>query len=251
MLTSLTVPRTVTCALFVLAAAAARAQSPAPDPLRPAREAARAGRVDDALAALLRAAENGFFGMAALEKDPDLAAVRSHPRFAEVRRVVDRNLRPCVYQPEYRALDFWVGEWDVRPRGAAEGTRPSRSRIELIEDQCVVYEAYSNPAGYSGRSFNAYQPEAKRWEQFWVDNKGARHHYVGEARDGNLYYEADGVRAGGPSSPPAKVRMTFFNQGQDQVRQLGEQSTDGGRTWSVTYDLVYRRRPASAESVRP
>jgi hypothetical protein len=39
--------------------------------------------------------------------------------------------------------------------------------------------------------------------------------------------------------------MTFFNQGKDQVRQLGEQSTDGGQTWTVSYDLTYRRRPPS------
>jgi hypothetical protein len=245
------VRRSAVCALCFLAAAAARAQSPPPDPLGPAREAARAGRLDDAIAALMKAAEKGFFGLAALENDPELAAVRAHPRFTEVRQAVDRNLRPCVYQPEYRALDFWLGEWDVRPRGAPESAPASRSRIELIEDQCVVYESYTNPAGYSGRSFNAFQPDTKRWEQFWVDNTGARHHYVGQARDGNVYYEAEGVRAGGPSSPPGKARMTFFNQGKDEVRQLGEQSTDGGKTWSVTYDLIYRRRPASVGSGRP
>jgi hypothetical protein len=154
---------------------------------------------------------------------------------------------PCV-GPEHRVLDFWVGEWDVRRTGAPETTPPSRSRIELIEGQCVVYESYSTPAGYSGRSFNAYHPDKKRWEQFWVDNQGGVHQYVGQARDGNMYYEAEGVRTQGPTSPLARVKMTFFNQGKDQVRQLGEQSTDGGKTWSVAYDLTYRRRkPAEAK----
>jgi hypothetical protein len=150
--------------------------------------------------------------------------------------------QPCVGRPEHRALDFWLGDWDVRRTGAPETTPPSHSRIELIEGQCVVYESYSTPAGYSGRSFNAYDAERARWEQFWVDNQGEIHHYVGQARDGNMYYEAEGIRSAGPSSPLAKVRMTFFNQGKDQVRQLGEQSTDGGQTWSVAYDLTYRRR---------
>ena len=39
-----------------------------------------------------------------------------------------------------------------------------------------------------------------------------------------------------------KIRMTFFNQGPDQVRQLGHLSTDGGKTWSVSFDLTYIRK---------
>jgi len=38
--------------------------------------------------------------------------------------------------------------------------------------------------------------------------------------------------------------MTFFNQGKDQVRQLGQTSSDNGKTWTVTYDLTYIRKPA-------
>jgi uncharacterized protein DUF1579 len=164
------------------------------------------------------------------------------------------SARPCADAPEHRQLDFWIGEWEVTPAaGPAAGPGagsspapgpPARSRIELVEDQCVISETYTNAGGYSGRSLNAYHPDRKHWEQFWVDNKGAIHHYVGQLRNGNMYYEAEGVRAAGPSSPLAKVRMTFFPQGPDQVRQLGEQSTDGGQTWTTTYDLIYKRRKA-------
>ena len=38
-------------------------------------------------------------------------------------------------------------------------------------------------------------------------------------------------------------RLTFFDQGPDALRQLSEQSEDGGATWSVEYDLRYRRLP--------
>jgi hypothetical protein len=236
-------------AAFSLLAVPAGAQSPAPSPpdeaspagqFRLAKAHARAGRLAEARAALLRAAERGFFSLPLLESDPDLAALRADAGFAEVRQAVDRNARPCVYKPEHRALDFWVGEWDVRPAGAPDTTPPSRSRIELVEDKCVVAEHYEAPA-YSGRSYNVYNAEGQRWEQFWVDNKGARHHYLGQARDGNLYYEADGVHVYGTPGL-VKLKMTFFNQGPDQVRQLGEQSSDGGRTYTVSYDLTYKRR---------
>jgi hypothetical protein len=179
-----------------------------------------------------------------LDADTDLAAVRAEPAFEPVRQAVDRNARPCVHRPEHRAMDFWVGEWDVRPTGSPDSTPPSRSRIELVEDQCVVAEHYTAP-GYSGRSYNLYDVEQKRWEQFWVDNKGGRHHYQGQARDGNIYYEADGVRVVGTPGL-VKMKMTFFNQGKDQVRQLGEQSSNGGKTYTVSYDLTYtRRKPGS------
>jgi len=55
--------------------------------------------------------------------------------------------------------------------------------------------------------------------------------------DGNLYYEADQFAS------PNKIRMTFFNQGPNQVRQLGHVSTDGGKTWTVSFDLTYVRKP--------
>jgi hypothetical protein len=60
--------------------------------------------------------------------------------------------KPCQDAPENRALDFWIGEWDVRPQGAPAGRPPSRSRIERVEDGCVIAEFYTTPQGYSGRS---------------------------------------------------------------------------------------------------
>jgi hypothetical protein len=150
--------------------------------------------------------------------------------------------RPCVNAPVHRAFDFWVGEWDVRPSGKPEQP-PSHSRIEKIEDGCVIYEQYTTPQGYSGRSFNAYHPEKKEWQQFWVDNTGGIHHYRGQARDGNLYYEAEAVAL--PGEPvPVRMKMTFLNLGKDKVRQFFEKSSDGGKTWQPSWDLVYtRKRP--------
>jgi len=36
-------------------------------------------------------------------------------------------------------------------------------------------------------------------------------------------------------------RLSFFPLAPDDVRQLGEHTEDGGRTWKVDYDLGYRR----------
>ena len=103
---------------------------------------------------------------------------------------------------------------------------------------------FTTPQGYSGRSINAYDAVKKRWQQTWMDNQGGVHNYVGQARDGNLYYEAEGVYVPGQAGL-VKAKMTFFNQGRDKVRQLGEQSVDDGKTWTTAYDLIYTRRGSS------
>jgi hypothetical protein len=41
---------------------------------------------------------------------------------------------------------------------------------------------------------------------------------------------------------PQARKMTFSKLGPDKVRQLGEMSTDGGKTWTVAYDLIYVRK---------
>jgi hypothetical protein len=148
--------------------------------------------------------------------------------------------RPCANAADHRAFDFWIGEWDVRPAAKPEQP-PSHSRIEKIEDGCVILEQYTTPQGYSGRSFNAYDPAKKEWQQFYVDNAGGIHHYRGQAKDGNLYYEAAAVDLPGEKAP-VRLKMTFFNLGKDKVRQFFEKSKDGGRTWEKSWDLIYTRR---------
>ena len=225
---------------------AARLGAPAAGPVqfRLAKAHARTGSVPGALAALRQAAEGGFGLVASVDADADLAPVRADAGFAAVRTAIDRNARPCRFWPESRQLDFWIGEWDVTQTGVPAGVNASHSRIESVENGCVIAEYYDTPLGYAGRSYNAYEPNRKRWEQFWVDNVGGVHHYSGTGRDGNMYYEAEFTPPG--AKAPTRNKMTFFNQGPDQVRQLGEQSTDGGHTWAVTYDLTYRRRRSGA-----
>ena len=145
--------------------------------------------------------------------------------------------QPCT-APEHRQFDFWIGDWQVhKPDGSFVGI----NRITREYGGCVIHERYATGRGYSGESLNAYDANKKHWEQFYVDNAGGLNHFIGHGRDGNMYFEGDFPPAG--KTEPVKNKMTFFAQGKDQVRQLGEQSTDGGKTWTVTYDLTYRRRP--------
>jgi hypothetical protein len=147
--------------------------------------------------------------------------------------------QPCEGDANFRKFDFWVGDWDVQPTGKPRAPQGAFSHVERILSGCVILENWeprSGPGG-AGKSFNIYNSSTKKWEQYWVDASGQITHYFGEFRDdGNLYYEADQFGS------TNKLRMTFFNQGKDQVRQLGHLSKDGGKTWTVSFDLTYIRK---------
>lgn len=44
-----------------------------------------------------------------------------------------------------------------------------------------------------------------------------------------------------PQGAPARTRLNFQALGPDEVRQWGELSTDGGTTWTPTFDFLYLR----------
>lgn len=214
--------------------------------VRVAKSAARLGEPDRAFGALQRAVAGGFSNGALLASDPDLALLAKDARFAETATAVDRNARPCHYVPEFRQFDFWVGEWDVRQNGAPTTTPAPSSRIEIIESECVVLETYTTPGPYSGRSFNVYDRERRHWRQVYVDTQGRMTDYVGVLRDGNLYFTAEGVVV--PGSPGlAKVKMTFFDEGPNRVRQLVEQSVDEGAHWQTVFDGIYTRKGSAGK----
>jgi hypothetical protein len=157
----------------------------------------------------------------------------SSPAAAQAPTLVES--RPCKESPQYRGMDFWVGEWEVE---TAQGKPAGSSKIELILDGCIVLENWTGRNGYAGKSFNLYHSDSSKWEQLWVDNQGQLTRYEGEAKSGDIFYRTESV---GPGGKKTLRRMTFFQKGPD-VRQLGETSTDGGATWTVEYDLLYKRK---------
>lgn len=163
-----------------------------------------------------------------------LALAVSTPALAQTQPPPPRS---CEQDPAFRKFDFWVGDWDVQPTGAPRAPVGASSRVEKILNGCVIFENWEPGPGGAGKSFNIYNSVTKKWEQYWVDATGRITHYIGEFRDdGNLYYEAEQF------GTTHRIRMTFFNQGPDQVRQLGHITRDGGKTWNVTFDLTYIRK---------
>ena len=208
---------------------------------RLARAYAKSGKTELALTELEALAAAGFANTAVLSM-PDLDGLRELPRFKAFESRVNTNATPCANDLRFHSFDFWIGEWDVQPTGSARAPI-GQGATSIVESQlsgCVVQENWiPNGKNAMGKSFNIYNTVTKLWEQYYVDTRGTITHYKGAFKDdGNLYFEADQPATG------ARVRMTFFNQGPNQVRQLGHISTDGGKTWTVTFDLTYLRKPA-------
>lgn len=195
---------------------------------------ARLGQKDAAFAALDRALTGGFTNTALIKSDPDFQTLRGDPRLEKAIAKAERNARPCSFDPEFRQFDFWIGEWDVTSGGATVG----QSRVELILEQCVLLENWESASGSSGKSFNLYDRETKKWRQTWVDSSGSINDYSGGLKDGAMVLTATTVT---PAGKKAKQRMTFTKVAPDRVRQFIEQTEDGKR-WTVVFDGLYAPR---------
>jgi len=143
---------------------------------------------------------------------------------------------PCRSAPEYRQLDFWIGEWSVT---TAAGQPAGESSIQQILGDCIVFENWKGANGFEGKSFNLFNRRTKKWEQVWVDVVGSIRKFAGELRDGKLHYVAEDVS---PQGQPILIRMILSPEGTGRVRQLSEWSGDGGNTWQPRYDFVYTRK---------
>lgn len=190
-------------------------------------------------ASLESAVKQGYADPDNLQSDPNLAALRSDPRFAKIVEQAKKNQRPCAYAAENRQFDFWLGEWEV---STTQGGVPAgNSKIELILEDCVVQENWkSQSSTYAGKSYNIYNAALKRWEQYWVDNVGGNIFFYGGLKDGVMDYWTDELRQ--PDGTKLKRHLQFIKLGPDTVRQFSQGSSDGGKTWKVEYDFMYRRK---------
>lgn len=198
------------------------------------------GNAEGAFAELKRATDAGLAVLpVSADTDPVLGRLKTDRRFGEFLAAVDRNAHPCLHNPKHAEFDFWLGEWEVRPRGQA-AAMPSTNVITKIHDGCVVLETYT-AGSYTGQSFNIYDRTRRQWNQTWVDKMGGLHVYWGEARGGNMYYEGEMPDPANPSQR-IRTRLTFFGTARDTVRQFSESTRDEGKTWTVNYDLLYTRK---------
>lgn len=198
---------------------------------------ARLNNKEQAFEWLNKALNAGFPQVNLLQTDEDLASLRDDPRFKETLALGERLTKPCLYTAENRQFDFWIGDWDVQVSGQQAGT----NSIQRILDGCVLFENWTGASGVTGKSFNIYNAATRKWQQTWVDSTGTILELAGEYKDGKLSLSGESPQNNGTRT---LQRLTFFNLSPERVRQLWEQSTDGGKTWTVVFDGMYIRKKA-------
>jgi hypothetical protein len=148
------------------------------------------------------------------------------------------NTPPTCAAPEHRQFDFWLGAWEVsNPKGKPLG----RSRVEAILENCVLLEHWNSATGFAGKSFNLYNRDTGKWEQFWVDQSGARLHLSGGLVDDAMVLRGVQDKPHAETQLAQHERITWTPNADGSVRQLWETSKDDGKTWAVSFDGVYRR----------
>jgi hypothetical protein len=146
---------------------------------------------------------------------------------------------PCANKEEFRAFDFWIGEWDV---AVANGTPAGHNSIKSAEKGCLLVENWVNVGGGTGMSINYLDKVTKEWVQVWNDASGSQINIRGSMTDegmrltGTIYYVAN------DQAFPFRGLWTLLPDGR--VRQFFEQSPDGGESWSVWFEGFYTRTDA-------
>ena len=140
---------------------------------------------------------------------------------------------PKCSDEKSRQFDFWIGEWEVYSGEQLAG----HSRIEPILDGCVLQENWTGAQGSAGSSFNFYNPQTGRWQQFWVWRNGTTLDLEGAYTDGRMVLEGTSLDQEGES---IRNRITWYDNADGTVRQHWETSKDEGSTWQTAFDGLYR-----------
>lgn len=141
---------------------------------------------------------------------------------------------PKCATPEYRQLDFWVGDWDAFD--ADEPNTPiARTHVTPMVDGCALREIYEQVDGLHGESFSAYEGGSGQWRHSWVSNRGGVMVLDGHFTNGAMAMSGED-RSG---AKPRLIRDVWTKSG-DTVREAATFSSDGGKTWQPLFDVLFR-----------
>ena len=110
---------------------------------------------------------------------------------------------------------------------------------------CAIRESWMPHARAGGGSLSAWDPAARLWWQTWVDSANSYATFEGGIENGSMVLTGRWLGYSGPGTE-VRARMTYARRDEGAVSQRVEVSTDGGRTWTLGADLLYR--PAAPHS---
>jgi hypothetical protein len=142
--------------------------------------------------------------------------------------------KPACAKPQYRQLDFWVGNWDLAWKGGTGTNRITRSY-----DGCVIEEHFDGAPSMhlKGHSVSLWFAPTKDWRQTWVDNQGEYFNLRG-GPDGKGNFVLNNVRE---TNKARHLRMVFTDIKPDSLTWRWQSSKDG-KAWADRWVIHYTRK---------
>lgn len=145
---------------------------------------------------------------------------------------------PLCSNNNYRAFDFWLGEWTVM--GGPKGDQLQGSnRIERSDDGCRIIEHWKGAGGTDGMSLNAWDAQYKVWRQFWVGGDGVVLRLEGGMQNGMMVMLGELPNGKGGVQ---KQKISWAPKKDGRVIQRWETSDDNGKTWAISFLGVYTKK---------
>jgi hypothetical protein len=181
-----------------------------------------------------------------------VVAALAAPQLAQATPLPAPISQPCREQAMGRALDFWVGDWNVVN---VDGSKAGENRIERILDGCAVIEHWHGiDKGDDGMSLFSYDAARHVWEQVWVTEDTSRPGGLKHKKLTGVLY-ANALRFEGQivldNGKIILDRTTLTPWLDGRVRQTIEDSKDGGKSWKTAFDAFYNRKGALDLGARP
>ena len=144
---------------------------------------------------------------------------------------------PCSTNHESRALDFWLGDWNI----AGPGSSPAaKSSVTAVLDKCVIVESWDGGRGHIGENWFGYNADDKSWHGMFADNQGRVHVFVnGKVGSGSAEFSGPSQ---GTDGETIVNRVRIVRIGPDRVEQIWEKSSDHGATWTTEFRGEYSRK---------
>jgi hypothetical protein len=149
--------------------------------------------------------------------------------------------------PEFRQLDFWIGDWDVTVHARASptseqwGEAEGRQHVEAILGGCAIAEHFTAagpPTRWSGASYSMWQPQLGAWRQTWVDDSGSFLAFRGGFERDNFVLYGEPKTADGTQT---QKRMVFSAITPTSLHWEWQQTSDGWTTVVPMIKIDYRR----------
>lgn len=144
--------------------------------------------------------------------------------------------------PQYRQFDFWAGDWEAYDADNLS-VPVAHALVTRILDGCVLHEDYRGTNGSHGESFTIFDAGRNVWHQSWVTNHGALLVIEGEPQNGAM------TLSGEDRSEDGRRRLVrgTWTPVKGGVSEVAERSTDGGKTWTPWFDLIFHPVPGEKQ----